>query len=110
MGCESVEKGSSAVGTIAPIWRRRDQMAGIPTAKVRAGLRLVTFSWMFGICWQFVVNGAPLAVTSGAVMVVFGQHVGFRSFHFGILAMLPFLNTLSQLVGSPTVERRRQRK
>jgi MFS family permease len=85
-------------------------MAEISTSGLRTGLRIVTAAWMLGICWQFATSGTVIFAASGTTMAVFGRRVGLTDFHFGILAMLPFLGTLAQPVASYFLERRRNRK
>jgi MFS family permease len=77
-------------------------MAGISAPQVRWGLRFVTAAWMFGVCWYFA--------TTNTAMAVFGTQVGFSDFHFGLLAMLPFLGTIAQPLASYYLERYRNRK
>jgi MFS family permease len=82
-------------------WKHKSYDA-VPALSVRGpdlrrAMRLVMLSWMFGAIW--------LSCISGSQMRVFAGMLGFGDFAFGLLAALPFIATLGQLVASLWIER-----
>ncbi len=68
--------------------------AGLPISAnasdtLRADLRRITWAWVFGSAWLWIV--------SGAVLTRFAQAVGTPAWGFGVLAAVPFVAALSQL-------------
>ena len=82
-------------------WKRRSYDA-VPALSVRRGhlrrsLRTVTVAWLFGVVW--------LSSASGSHFKTLASEIGFNDFAFGLLATLPFLATLGQLLASLLIER-----
>ena len=82
-------------------WKQKSYDA-VPALAVRGkhlrrALTLVTLSWMFGVVW--------LACISGSQVRIFAGMLGFGNFAFGLLAALPFIATLGQIVASVLIER-----
>jgi len=82
-------------------WKRRSYDA-VPALSVRRrhlrrSLRTVTVAWLFGVVW--------LSSASGSHFKLLASEVGFNDFAFGLLATLPFLATLGQLLASLLIER-----
>lgn len=65
--------------------------------RLRQSLRTVTVAWMFGIVWMTCIAGSRLTI--------FARMLGFNNFHFGLLAAVPFVATLGQLVATVLIER-----
>ena len=65
--------------------------------ELRRALRTVTLAWMFGVVW--------LSAASGSHFRVLARLLGFDNFAFGLLASLPFVATLGQLLAALAIER-----
>ena len=65
--------------------------------QLRQSLQTVTVAWMFGTVWMSCVAGSRLTI--------FARMLGFNNFHFGLLAAVPFVATLGQLVATVLIER-----
>jgi len=82
-------------------WRKKSYEVlpalSVRRQELRRSLRIVTIGWMFGIIWMTCVAGGP--------MNYYGRMLGFTNLHFGILAALPFLMTIGQLVAAIVIER-----
>ncbi len=63
----------------------------------RNKLRLVTFAWLFGAAWMYVVMGATVTQ--------FLRAVNMPDWGFGVVAALPFVGALFRLPGSYILER-----
>jgi MFS family permease len=82
-------------------WRQKgyDELPALSVRgrELRKSLRVVTAGYvlavMFGAC------------CAGSHVVVFMRAVGFRDVHFGLLAAVPFLATLAQLLAAVHIER-----
>ncbi|MCE5279336.1 MAG: MFS transporter [Planctomycetaceae bacterium] len=65
--------------------------------ELRTALRTVTAAWMFGTVWMVCVTGSRVTL--------FCRALGFTDFDFGLLAGLPFLATLGNLIAALLIER-----
>ncbi|HET6430392.1 MAG TPA: MFS transporter [Phycisphaerae bacterium] len=79
----------------------------LPALRVRGqtlrwSLRRVTIAWMFGVVWMSLLSGSQLTT--------FARLIGFKDFHFGLMAAIPFCATFAQLVAAIFIERTGQRK
>ena len=64
---------------------------------LRRALRRITLAWMFGVAW--------LAASGGSHLKILTNLLGFNDLAFGILAAMPFLATLGQVLASVLIER-----
>jgi len=64
---------------------------------LRHALRRITVGWMFGVAW--------LAASGGSHFKILADLVGFNDLAFGILAAMPFVATLGQVLASVLIER-----
>ncbi len=69
---------------------------------LRANLRVITIAWMYGIVWAVCIGGSHV--------YKFGRIIGFNDFDFGLMAAIPCLATLAQLVAATIIERTGLRK
>ncbi len=84
-----------------PFWRRQGYEE-LPALSVRRGelrrsLRYVTAGYVFAVLF--------IASCGGAHFIVFARMAGFGDLHFGLLAAIPYVATLGQLIASILVER-----
>ena len=70
---------------------------GVRRAHLRSALQRSTLAWMFGVAW--------LAASSGSHLKIAANLMGFNDLAFGILATVPFLATLGQVLASTMIER-----
>lgn len=64
--------------------------------QLRSSLKTVTTAWMLGIVWMTATQGAPA--------VQFCEMLGFKDWHFGLMAALPFIATFGQIFAATVVD------
>jgi hypothetical protein len=88
-------------------WRSRAYEDELPALSVRgpelrSNLRVVTIAWMYGIVWMVCIGGSHV--------YSFCRIIGFNNFEIGLMAAIPCLATLSQLIAATLIERTGLRK
>lgn len=69
---------------------------------LRRSLRIITLAWGFGAVWMYA--------TTGAARTQFGKTMGMSDAAFGIMAAIPNLGLLLQVIASYLIERYGNRK
>ena len=69
---------------------------------LRRSLRIITLAWGFGAVWMYM--------TTGAARTQYGKTMGMSDAAFGIMAAIPNLGLLFQVVASYVIERYGNRK